>query len=180
VNNARRIGGNQFNPNRSPTDLYPTAGGWTRALLGQVRLRGPLWEPAAGNGDMVRELERAGYQVQATDVLTGTDFLTSTVPWPGSIITNPPYRFAYEFIDRALALAAHQVAMLLPMGALGGSARCRRLWQPRPPTLILVIANRMVVHGKPSQFNHVWAVWDRRVRRPDTVIRWAITEEATE
>jgi hypothetical protein len=173
------LAANQFNPNRSPTDLYPTAAAWTRALLREVRLRGPLWEPAAGNGDMVRELQRAGYQVCATDVLTGVDFLTVTTPWPGAIITNPPYRFAYEFIDRALTLAAHQVAMLLPMGALGGIDRCRRLWQPRPPTLILVIANRMVVHGKPSQFNHLWAVWDKRVHQP-TVIRWAITEEAAE
>lgn len=168
-----RIGGNQPNAQRDPTDLYPTPEHWTEALLSQVKLRGPVWECAAGNHDMVRVLCRHGYQVNATDILAGTDFLAQDQPWAGSIVTNPPYSLASQFVDKALELAAEQTAMLLPVGALGGQRRYRQLWSQRPPSLVLIIATRMPMNGQASQFNHCWVVWDRRYKRP-TSLRWAL------
>jgi hypothetical protein len=156
-----RIAGNQTNPNRHPTDLYPTDERWTEALLREVALRGPIWECAAGEGQMVRVLERCGHAVRATDILTGDDFLTMHEPWDGSIVTNPPYSHADTFIHHALAVASNQVAMLLPLGALGGQTRYRELWIPHPPARVIVVVNRMTVLGKPSQFNHMWVVWDK-------------------
>lgn len=47
-------------------DLYATEPWVTRALLSRVRFRGPVWEPAAGRGDMVRVLQDAGYEVYAS------------------------------------------------------------------------------------------------------------------
>jgi hypothetical protein len=155
-----RIGGNQSNPDRHPTDLYPTHPAWTQALLAQVTLEGPVWEPAAGNGDMVQVLEDYSYQVRATDILTGTDFLAQTDRWDGSIVTNPPYRHADEFVHKALSLTSAPVAMLLPIGALGGQRRFTQLWAAKPPSRIVVVAKRMPVYGKASQFNHIWAVWN--------------------
>jgi hypothetical protein len=179
-----RIGGNQINANRDPTDLYPTHPSCTRALLKNIKLQGPVWEPAAGNGDMVKVIREAGYRVHATDILTGQDFLATAEPWAGSIVTNPPYRLADEFIAHALSLASAQTAMLLPVGALGGQRRFSGLWAKRPPALILVIARRMVVTGSASQFNHMWAVWSTDqdvgtcsdisgVHSRHTAIRWA-------
>lgn len=172
-----RIGGNQTNTRRDPTDLYPTHPNWTRALLRAVKLRGPIWEPAAGDGSMVEVLRSAGYEVHATDILTGQDFLAVNKPWVGSIVTNPPYRFADEFIAHALDLASSKVAMLLPIGALGGQRRFSSLWNKRPPGLILVIARRMTVKSQMSQFNHIWAVWSAKRNPQHTCIRWALGDD---
>jgi len=167
-----RIGGNQPNPERHPTDLYPTHPVWTEALLQTVRLRGIIWECAHGNGDMTRVLKEHGYKVRATDIMTGTDFLVQSKPWKGSIVTNPPYSHADEFISKALLLASEQVAMLLPIGALGGQKRYRDLWSERPPAIIIIVAARMPIGtGGASQFNHIWAVWDPQ-HDGDTVVKW--------
>jgi hypothetical protein len=168
-----RIGGNQSNPERHPTDLYPTNPAWTEALLDQVHLRGAVWECAAGNGDMVRVLEARGYLVRATDLLAGCDFLKQTAPWPGSIVTNPPYSLAEEFVAHAIDLGAEQVAMLLPIGFLGSQRRFHRLWSVRPPTTVIIISSRMIVNGAASQFNHCWCVFDQ-LDPARTELRWVL------
>ncbi len=109
---------------------------------------------------MVDVLRGRGYETRATCIQQGQDFLEADEPWDGSVITNPPYRHADAFIEKALGLASEQVAMLLPVGALGGQKRAARLWRVRPPALVLMVPQRMKVYGLPSQFCHVWAVWD--------------------
>lgn len=68
-----------------------------------MRLPKVLWEPAVGNGAIVRPLRAAGYSVIASDIADygleecahGVDYLTanSTVPI-GGLVTNPPYKLA--------------------------------------------------------------------------------------
>lgn len=168
-----RIGGNQFNSNRHPTDLYPTHPAWTEALLNTVKFSGPILEPACGNGDMVTVLERYGHRVTATDILTGEDFLSRTEPWAGDIITNPPYRFMDQFVDKATKLASGKVAMLMPVGALGGQRRFKNTWSVVVPELVLVVASRMPINGVASQFNHVWVVFNG-TGRTTTEIKWSL------
>lgn len=120
---------------------------------------------------MVKVIEAAGYSCRATDILTGTDFLIQSEPWEGAIITNPPYSSLDIFVHKALKLASSQVAMLLPIGGLGGQNRYDGIWFPIPPAMIIVVARRMVVLGKMSQFNHVWAIWDK-TRSGESIIRW--------
>jgi len=169
---ARQISGNSLNPNRNRTDLYPTHPVWTRALLDNVEFKGPVLEPASGYGDMVRVLEEHGYSVTASDILEGDDFLERTEPWVGDIITNPPYKLADEFIHHAMSLASGRVAMLLPIGSLGGINRYKNLWSVKPPEVVLIISRRMPVGGKTSQFNHIWCVWPRPDDVKDTKVLW--------
>lgn len=69
-------------------------------------------EPAAGEGDMVRQLQALGARVTAFDVIPypgipGIDFMAYTPPaWASydALVTNPPYALADRFIARALAL----------------------------------------------------------------------------
>jgi hypothetical protein len=156
-----RIAGNQSNDDRNPTDYYPTDPRWIEALLKVHSPPGPVWEPACGQGHIVGVLRAHGYEVRATDILTGDDSLLASEPFQGSIVTNPPYRHADCFIEKALALAAGTVAMLLPLGYLGGARRTQRIWAAQPPTLALVVPQRMCVNGQASQFSHCWAVWER-------------------
>lgn len=88
---------------RRALDLYPTGQPEAiRALLAvdgpRVRALGAVWEPAAGLGDLCRQIEAAGLPCAASDV--------ADHGWPGTevrsfydydralapaIITNPPY-----------------------------------------------------------------------------------------
>ena len=81
---------------RKKSDLYPTPPDVTDVLINLLSPVLPgkaiIWEPACGQGDMVRAIERCGYMVIGTDILEGRDFLTGELPvcfdW---IITNPPF-----------------------------------------------------------------------------------------
>jgi hypothetical protein len=56
-----------------------------------------------------------GHTVIATDILTGQDFLTMPAP-PGvdCIVTNPPYKYKQQFLERAYA-HGKPFALLLPL-----------------------------------------------------------------
>lgn len=70
---ASRISGGNSAYGRAKGDLYPTPPEVTYALLDFLGLPGNtrIWEPACGNGDMVREMEAWGYQVTGTDISMG-------------------------------------------------------------------------------------------------------------
>lgn len=92
-------------------------------LLPYLPPRSRIWEPAAGSGSLVRELERHGHHVTGTDLLTGEDFLTYTPSWAFDLIcTNPPYGPKTAFLARAYTFQ-RPFAFLLPLTALEGKAR---------------------------------------------------------
>jgi len=84
--------------------LYPyLKGGWT------------IWECAAGKGNLVRALAQGnGFDVIATDILTGQDFLTHEPENYDCVITNPPYSLKQQFLERAYNLGK-PFAFLLPL-----------------------------------------------------------------
>lgn len=162
-----RIAGNGTSKEgRHPTDNYPTDPRWTRALLGHVELRGSVWEPAAGDGAMVRALEEHRYEVRATDLTTGHDFLL-TEDRAGTVVTNPPYKVLTEFALKGLRQADELLCLLVGWHLVaGGAKRVRELWRAHPPNRVVVIGERMVVAGAASQFNHAWVVWDLKRPKP--------------
>jgi hypothetical protein len=65
---------------RLPMDQYQTPDWVTEALIPHIPRRVKnVWEPAAGNGDMVKALRHHGYNVRASDIKTGKDFLKTIV-----------------------------------------------------------------------------------------------------
>ena len=52
------------------------------------------------------------------------------------------------------------MAMLGNLQALGGMNRTATVWQVTPPSLIIVVPQRMTVNDQPSQFCHAWYVWN--------------------
>jgi len=84
-----------------------------------------IWEPACGQGNLVRALTALGYQVTGTDILFGDDFLTTTPP-PGwdCIVTNPPYQTKpkLQFLAKCYELGKPW-AMLMPLTTFETPAR---------------------------------------------------------
>ncbi|MDF2603479.1 hypothetical protein [Sphingomonas sp.] len=143
--------------NRETHDFYPTWPAATRALLGAEQFDGAIWEPACGDGAMSRVLEGAGYQVISTDLIDrgfgegGRDFLGEWAPLAPNIVTNPPFRWAVEFVNRALMLTAPErpgniargkVALFLRLAFLEGQER--GAWFPNTPLARVWVMSRRV------------------------------------
>jgi hypothetical protein len=116
-------------------DLRETPAEATRALIrtGELDKYRVLFEPCAGKGAISRVLKAGGWRVISHDLIdyddrdpdiqTGIDFLVSCdVTYLQAIVTNPPYRWADEFIRHGLWLK-RPVYVLLRLMALEGAGR---------------------------------------------------------
>lgn len=139
-----------------------------------------LWEPAAGNGAIVRPLRETGRFVVATDVhnygLEGCaiyDYLTADPP-PGiqGIVTNSPYKRAQEFAEKALSEVPYVAFLVRSNFDIEGVKRM--VFRARhPSTRIWRSARRLPMMHRygwdgplaPSNIPHCWLVWEREAPR---------------
>jgi hypothetical protein len=89
--------------NRRADDFYPTGQPEAiRALLAhdgkRISRSGNVWEPACGDGAMVKEIRAMGMECQATDLVdrgcpesTVSNYYDHKESLAAAIITNPPY-----------------------------------------------------------------------------------------
>ena len=97
-----------------PEALYP--------LLPYLKKDWTIWECAAGKGNLVREFEKRGYRVVASDILTQKDFLFWRPEHFDVIVTNPPFSLKQEFLERCYNLKK-PFALLLPFTTFEGKKR---------------------------------------------------------
>lgn len=137
--------------------------------------RGTIWEPACGDGAIADVLCQHGHNVYCTDLVErgysegSIDFLQTRGNYgAASIITNPPFKLAREFVDKALEHAPY-VAMLLRLAFLEGAAR--KPWSASTPLARVHVSSRrlpmMHLHGwtgpkAGSAVCHAWFVFDKR------------------
>lgn len=174
-------------------DDFPTPPWATRALcewlrdgyptepLGQRSCR----EPASNRGHMAKVLSEYFAAVDASDVhdygagFPVRDFLFGPLDAVDWTITNPPFRLAEEFIERALATSRVGVAMIVRAAFLEGVGRHARLYSQNPPDYVLQFAERVVMHkGRlapegSTATAYAWLVWFPRPRvERFTRLRW--------
>ena len=154
-------------------DFYATQPRAVELLLEKESFSPLIWEPACGEGHISKVLERAGYTVLSTDLIDRgygqgqLDFLRydCKLPLRADIITNPPYKYAKEFVQQALTVLApgHKVAMFLKLQFLEGQSR-RALFHHHPPQTVYVSSARLqcakngVFRGS-STIAFAWFVW---------------------
>lgn len=158
-------------------DLYQSPPEAVWALLRAEMLPMDLWEPACGPGAIVRELRSAGHDVLATDLVdygwdgqdaSGRDFLMEREKTGRAVVTNPPFKLAAEFVEKALDLGAPKVVMLLRLAFLesdrrsaildGGRLRRVHVFRKRLPGM-----HREGWEGRKanSGMAFAWFVWER-------------------
>lgn len=144
-----------------------------------------VWEPAANRGFMTRALAEYFDQVEGSDVhdygagFPLHDFLMFGEPLhrPDWIITNPPFRLAEEFVDRALDVATVGVAIIIRSVWSEGAGRFERVFRDRPPAWILQHVHRVpMVKGRydpeaSTATSYSWFVW-RKPREFRTQFGW--------
>lgn len=134
---------------REANDYYATDPAAIDLLFAEEDF-GNIWECACGEGHLSKRMIELGKHVKSTDLIDrgfgdhGIDFLKTQDAFDGDIITNPPYKFATEFINHALSLIpeGRKVAMFLKVQFLEGKAR-KLMFQRTPPKTIYVSSSRI-------------------------------------
>lgn len=146
---------NHTEKEREEHDYYATEPKAAELLCDLFKFSPLIWECACGEGHLSEVFKNRGYLVRSTDLVDrgygegGVDFLQCTTPFPGDIITNPPYKFAQQFVEKALSLVSegHHVAMLLKLTFMEGKGR-KELFQKNPPLIIYVSSSRLLCAKK--------------------------------
>ena len=81
-----------------------------------------IWEPACGKGNLCNGLNDKGFNVIATDILQGVDFLENQNLNFDCIITNPPFSLKQQFLQKCYELGK-PFALLLPLTTLETAKR---------------------------------------------------------
>ena len=124
-----------------------------------------IWECACGEGHLSKRLIEHGYNVYSSDLVDRGygegiwDFL-SMYSCPAldefDILTNPPYKYAKEFVLKALELVNddRKVYMFLKLTFLEGNVRYSELFSKFPPKTIYVFSGR-VLCAKNGEFERL-------------------------
>lgn len=171
---------------RAQDDYYATEPKAMEILLEEETFAPHIWECACGGGHLSRVLEMHGYDVKSTDLVyrgygkqEAVDFLKVEGGFDGDIITNPPYKYALEFVEKALGMVkpGRKVAMFLKLQFLEGKGR-KRFFLENPPKTVYVSSSRLgcakngdFVKMPSSAVAYAWFVWEKGFAG-DPVIRW--------
>ena len=171
-------------------DDFPTPPWATRALvehvLGTKNVQGmTCLEPACGRGHMASTLEEYFEKVSSFDISSYgyagvRDFLT--FPYEAKshqwVITNPPFRLAEEFVDRAFTIATDGIAILARTVFLESVGRYARMFRDRPPSVFAQFTERVpMVKGRvdpraTTATGYAWFIWNFSTPKLDPRLSW--------
>lgn len=185
----RAIGAsNPAKQDREINDYYATEPKALELLLDLEKFNSRVWECACGEHHLVNVLKDRGYEVKASDILDRLgdsrteiiDFLQYDGEFNGDIITNPPFKYAKEFVEKALEVIpeGNKVAMLLKLTFLETKKR-RKIFNNYPPKIIYVSSVRIncakngdfIKYGGSSSICYAWFIWEKGFKG-EPVVRW--------
>ena len=177
------------NPNakREENDYYATNPQALKTALPYLRdcgLSNDVWECACGGGHLSKVLIDNGYNVYSTDSIDRgyglvQDFLQSDIKWSGDILTNPPFKLAENFVEKAFSVIdnGHKVFLFLKVQFLESKKR-KELFSKYPLKHLLVYSERQQC-AKNAEFDkykattqcYCWFVFEKGYKGEPT-IRW--------
>ena len=183
---------NHTDKEREHNDYYATEPKALELLLDIENFSPYVWECACGEGHLSEVLKDRGYKVKSSDLVDrgymGTeviDFLKVSKEdikndFSRDVITNPPYKYAKEFVEHALDISMDgtKVAMFLKVQFLEGKAR-RELFKKYPPKVIYVASSRLLCakngefekmrQGGGSAVAYAWFIWEKGYKDKTTI-----------
>lgn len=179
---------NHSETDRADYDYYATDPDAVEKLLEVEDFFRYVYEPACGGCHISDVLTAHGHDVLSADIVDrgGNQKMTQDFFAVGAnprnsrdIITNPPYKFAKEFVEHALEISQEsvKVAMFLKLTFLEGIKR-KQLFDKYPPKAIYVFRNRIdcwkngIKPDKPSKaVCYAWFVWVKGYKGK-TEVKW--------
>lgn len=185
---ARIAGGpNRGSRFRPADDFYPTMPSAIEPFLdAHELLPGRVWDPACGQGGIVRALRARGREVVATNLEdrgcgeTGIDFLMELSPLASVVVCNPPFSLDTEFAVKGVALGLDEMALFLKTKFLAGAERYETLMGPHPPAFVYQFIERITFYAGDVDVaeqpgwnteDFAWFVW-RRGFEGEPRVRW--------
>ena len=146
-----------------------------------------IWECACGMGHLSEVLKKYGYNVYSSDLInrgygkTNIDFLKTSKPLlPFDVLTNPPYKYALEFVKHTLdniLIDGNYCVMYLKIQFLEGQER-RKLFEENPPKYVYINSKRQTcyINGDMSKKMssascYCWFIWEKGFEG-NTIIKW--------
>lgn len=176
---------NHTEDERQNEDYYATDPIAAKLLLEIENIDGDIWECASGENHLAKVFEEAGYKVRKSDIIKRCndtevlDFLTCNEKYlKTNIITNPPYKYAKEFIEKAMDIIddGYKVCMFLKIQFLEGKAR-KELFKKYPPKTVWISSSRISC-AKNGDFSkaetavgYAWFIWERGWQG-NTIVKW--------
>lgn len=152
----------------------------------EIYLHKNIWECACGQGHLSEVLKSKGYDVFSTDIINRgyndktLDFLSQeNANFSCDILTNPPYKFAQEFVEKALEIQAegYYTIMFLKIQFLEGQAR-QKLFKKYPLKYVYVnsVRQNCYINGNiDKKLNgamcYCWFIWEKGFKG-ETTVRW--------
>lgn len=144
-----------------------------------------LWECACGEGHLSEILKKNGYSVLSTDLIDRgyadkiNDFLKSKTTYDGDIITNPPFKYADKFVEKAMELLEPNKKLILFLKIQFLESKSRyELFKKYPPKYIYVHSSRQMIakNGEFEKYSssalcYAWFIWENG-NTQEPVIRW--------
>lgn len=186
-------GGADRKVSRSGSDFYPTPEYAVDLFLEKEKFTGVVWEPACGNGAICRVLERRNIPFIASDLYdygfgkSGVDFFRKAELmrekgiFADEQITNPPFKYTTEWIEKSLKITARKLALFLPLRFLESAERFEKIFSRCRPSRVYVFVERVTLYpegkitGGSSTIAFCWAVWDELDKEKShriTEVRW--------
>lgn len=145
--------------NRPVGDFYRTPYYVTQELLQREQFTGQVYDPACGDGAIVEVLRDYRINAAGNDIDRGFNFLET----PGTytnIVTNPPFRFATQFLERALETTQFKVCFFVRLAFLEGQRR-RPILESSPLRTVYVFSERVSFTDKAGTMAFAWMVWEQ-------------------
>lgn len=184
--NCLKILGISETAEREKNDFYATDPKAMYKLLEYETFDKNIWEPACGEGNLSEVLKEKGFNVYSTDLIDRgyqdeqKDFLNSSDRWFGDIITNPPFKYTIEFVQKALESVdtGKKVAMFLKLNYICGVKRYNEIYSKFPPQRIYAFVHRVACSKnnqkdgfKGNAMDYGWFVWEKGKYAP-TELKW--------
>ena len=164
---GRMMTGGATAAKRRDDDFYPTPPDCTLALLRAEDRFMPrhVWEPACGDGAMARLIGGSGRKVEATDLVARgygqgkRNFLYEFGLLAPAIVTNPPFAVAAPFIEKAHALGAGYVGILLKSTFWHAASRSGLFARHTPARIYAMTWRPDFLGGQAPTMEAIWCVW---------------------
>ena len=160
-----------FRDPKDRSDSWQTPPHALDPLLPYLKREWLIWECSAGKGNLVKALREYDFDVYASDIKNGRNFLkiprgklaeemSFIVSAYDCIVTNPPYSLKNEFLERAYALG-RPFAFLMPLFTFESSKR-QEMFEKHGLEVIL-INKRLTFEPPPGQtplnLAAAWFTW---------------------
>lgn len=135
---------------RDPNDYYPTPYNIIEAVIDSTdwfKYRQTIWEPCCGDRRFSEALETRGHTVISHDIVEGYNFFDWKNKQANIICTNPPFKFAREFISKAFELGVEKMVLVLPERIFASKAGLA-CFKKHPPSKFVNLSWREDYLGK--------------------------------